>query len=441
MKIKFLLLYALFLNLPLHAQHWQAMDIEDLPANYGIFAISVVNEDVVWGVSFDYSFNYPVPLNHIPKVVRTTDGGATWEVLDVPGAIGRTSFDIAAFGPDTAFITTQDYGNGQGRGVFKTTDGGASWTEIYQNDAAGVWIRFFDKDEAIVINRDLMAKTDDGGDTWTEIDTSAFPAFGADEFTLIVSGNNGCIQKGNHIWFNTDKGRVYHSADRGETWSAVSAGQGDAAWIVSLAFRDTLHGVAMRKNTNGFPCKLSYTEDGGATWTASGSFMPSDYSVVSFIPGTQSSLFAAGNQLLLHSYSFDNGNSWDQTEDNLRLGAVEFLSPTLGWATRAGVAGATATAPIFKWNEDSQLFVGTTEPTRPVAMSVFPNPFSSHIQISLEEGLSPLSLEIQSIGGKLARQISPDQFPSIDLSSLPAGAYLLRATTDRGIAVRMVVKS
>lgn len=442
MKIKFLLLFALFFNLPLHAQHWQPFEIDDLPPTYLVFSISVVDENVVWGACYDGTVpTNPIPPNHLPKVIKTTDGGTTWQVFDVAGASGRISYDIVAFDEDTAFITTQDLGSGPGRGLFKTTDGGLTWTEVYHHTSAGVWVRFFDEMEGVLINRNLIAKTYDGGQSWTVLDQSVIPAFGAQEFTVIVNGNNGCIQKGNHIWFNTNKGRVYHSADRGETWSAVSAGHGSDAWMVALTFRDTLHGVAMRKNTNGFPSRLSFTEDGGVTWTLSSSFMPSDYSVVSYVPGTQSSLYAAGNQILPHAFSNDYGDSWEQTQDDPRLGALVFLSPTVGWATRAGSTGSSGLAPIFKWNEDSPLFVSTVEPTRPVAMSIFPNPFSSHIQISLEQGLTPLSLEVQSIDGKLTRQIPLDQFPSIDLSSLPAGAYLLRATTDKGIAVRMVVKS
>ncbi|MCB0681274.1 MAG: hypothetical protein KDC32_10140, partial [Saprospiraceae bacterium] len=54
----------------LNAQSWEEQAIGILPANYGVFDISVVDENIVWAVAFDQdAATGPIPLNHITKVL------------------------------------------------------------------------------------------------------------------------------------------------------------------------------------------------------------------------------------------------------------------------------------------------------------------------------------------------------------------------------------
>jgi hypothetical protein len=115
MKQQFLLLFSLLILIGARtsiAQHWEAYEIPGLPDNYAVWGISVVDKNVVWGVARDVNVSPPVPPGHLGRVVKTTDGGATWTIYEVNEALGRISYDITAFDENTAFITSQDLGSG-----------------------------------------------------------------------------------------------------------------------------------------------------------------------------------------------------------------------------------------------------------------------------------------------------------------------------------------
>lgn len=81
------------------------------------------------------------------------------------------------------------------------------------------------------------------------------------------------VHDGN-IWFATGgkAARVFHSADRGQTWTVVDTPLvhgPDSAGVFSIAFRDALHGIVVggdyRHPTDDVP-NVAFTSDGGKTW-------------------------------------------------------------------------------------------------------------------------------------------------------------------------------
>ena len=69
---------------------------------------------------------------------------------------------------------------------------------------------------------------------------------------------------GNDIWAGGSGGALFHSADGGQTWKAVSleAPSGaETGTITSIRFSDAQHGVVVTDNG-----KRWSTSDGGATW-------------------------------------------------------------------------------------------------------------------------------------------------------------------------------
>ena len=113
---------------PLNAQTWIPQGQGLFPVGYIVISISAVDDTVIWitaGLESVVSSGTPVPLNHKLKVLRSVDGGLNWQSHDV--ATGRFSFDIVAVSANTAWITTQSYGNGIANSIFKTEDGGFTW--------------------------------------------------------------------------------------------------------------------------------------------------------------------------------------------------------------------------------------------------------------------------------------------------------------------------
>src|SRR4029077_16099330 len=75
--------------------------------------LSVVNEKVVWASGTGGT------------VIRTIDGGKTWNVITVPGSEKLDFRDIEAFDANTAYILS--IGNGEASRIYKTIDGGKNW--------------------------------------------------------------------------------------------------------------------------------------------------------------------------------------------------------------------------------------------------------------------------------------------------------------------------
>lgn len=77
-------------------------------------------------------------------IVRTSDGGATWQRLAVPNAEKLDFRDIDAVSDDTAYALS--IGNGESSRIYKTTDAGKTWTLQFTNtdpkaffDAMAFW--------------------------------------------------------------------------------------------------------------------------------------------------------------------------------------------------------------------------------------------------------------------------------------------------------------
>ncbi|MEO0896679.1 MAG: T9SS type A sorting domain-containing protein [Bacteroidota bacterium] len=319
------------------SQDWIPYADGELPISYAVYDVSVVSDQVIWAVAWDATIGNFIPANHTIYVLKTVNGGDNWNAFPVSNALGRISFDIQGFSADTALITTQDFGSGAGRGVFRTVDGGQNWAETLNHPAGGVWIRFFNKNEGVVINRQIMAITSDQGNSWNLVPFGNIPAFGSNEFTLINSGSGGCKVVDDHIWFNTNAGRVFRSKDKGLTWTVDSTGFGPTAFISSIAFKDTLFGIA-HESVNSFTSRLAWTEDGGSTWSELTTDLNVGISEIAYVPGSDSTLIGisqASNSSGRSLKSYDFGKTWEQIDVGTYYRAMEFIDGNVGWVTRS----------------------------------------------------------------------------------------------------------
>mgnify|MGYP001593677295 CR=1 FL=1 len=79
-------------------------------------------------------------LTHGTGVYRTTDGGATWKHLGLADAQQITALRVDPTNPDRAFVSSlgHAFGPNAERGVFRTTDGGTTWKKVlFVNDSTG----------------------------------------------------------------------------------------------------------------------------------------------------------------------------------------------------------------------------------------------------------------------------------------------------------------
>lgn len=302
-------------------------------------AVSAPSEQVAW-------FS-----GHQAAVLRTTDGGTTWERLTVPGAAADSlEFrDVYAVNADTAYLLAA--GPGSRSRIYKTTDRGGSWTLQFTNrDTAAFYdcFDFWSADRGVVLSDGvgghlLIRRTADGGASWDLPPLDSLPLAQRGEGGFAASGTCIQVMAARYAWIGTgaaDTARVLRSDDGGKTWRSVPTpiSAGTFAGIATVAFRDPLHGMALGGKLGSpaeFSDNVAVTADGGRTWRLAG--RPTISGAIygaAVVPGRPGTVVAVGPRGLV--YTVDDGATWT-TLDTLSYWSVGFASRRLGWAV--GPAG------------------------------------------------------------------------------------------------------
>jgi uncharacterized protein (TIGR03437 family) len=222
-------------------------------------------------------------------VWKSTDAGATWK--PIADLIVNIAVNAMAFEPGNANViyagTGEGYFNGdgvRGAGIFKTTDGGATWTRLastatsdfhFVND---IVVSPNDNRRIYAATRTGVWSTTDGGGTWTR--------------TLNPSGifggalAGGCLDLAIRTDRITDhvlaacgtfeQAMVYRNTDAagGGDWTAVltEPGMGRTALAIAPSNQNVIYALASSIDPNS-PFYLALhavfrSMDGGASWTA-----------------------------------------------------------------------------------------------------------------------------------------------------------------------------
>jgi photosystem II stability/assembly factor-like uncharacterized protein len=222
-------------------------------------------------------------------VLRTVDGGQTWQQVGPPGTADLEFRDIEAFDAHHAVILS--IGPGDFSRVYVTSDAGQHWTLGFVNDDPNAFydcMSFFDHKRGLAVSDPVdgafrIIATNDGGRSWHVVPAAMPPAIDG-EFAFAASGQ--CLVTfGHDAWLASGGGaeaRVFHSRDRGRTWtvSATPLNSGPSSGIFALAFRDPRHGIAVGGDyvsPADSPNSLAVTSDGGATWQLITDAAPNEY--------------------------------------------------------------------------------------------------------------------------------------------------------------------
>jgi photosystem II stability/assembly factor-like uncharacterized protein len=272
-------------------------------------------------------------------VLRTVDGGATWQRVEVVGASALDFRDIQAFDQNTAFVLS--IGPGEQSRIYKTSDGGKIWQLQFTNKDPKAFydcFAFWDSTHGIALSDSVDGKfplisTSDGA-TWNPVAVKKMPAALPNEGAFAASGTCIATYGKQDVWFGTGgpAARVFHSSDRGQTWTVAetpiihgAATQG----VFSLAFWTAKDGIAVggdyKEPTKG-EATAALTHDGGKTWSLV-SKQPQGYRSAVAI-GLPHSLIAVGTSGA--DISHNGGNSWQHMlSDDLNAAA---LTGNRGWA-------------------------------------------------------------------------------------------------------------
>jgi photosystem II stability/assembly factor-like uncharacterized protein len=139
---------------------------------------------------------------------RTTDGGQTWESL---GLQEWAIYCMLALDSERLYL-------GSGRGVFRSTDGAATWNQANNGIAATEIGPLVCLDSVTVLagTGSGMFRSTDNGQTWVESGTGIFPQF----ITCLAVDHKKNVFAGNMVF--SPNGGIYKSTDGGLSWRCTS---------------------------------------------------------------------------------------------------------------------------------------------------------------------------------------------------------------------------
>lgn len=211
-------------------------------ASIGALSVSTSDPNIIYVGTGEADMRSDISFG--AGVYKSTDAGRSWSYagLNDTRQIGRVLVDPK--NPDVVLVAALGHGFGPNseRGVYRTTDGGKSWTRVlYKDENTGAIDLAYDPDNSRTVYASLwnvrrpayntyapitgpgggLYKSTDGGATWKEIAGHGLPTgtlgrIGVD----VVAG-----QHGKRVYALIDAGStsgLYRSDDGGEDWNLMS---------------------------------------------------------------------------------------------------------------------------------------------------------------------------------------------------------------------------
>ncbi len=218
---------------------WEPIFDDQASLSIGAVAIAPSNSDVLWVGTGEGN-----PRNSQSAgrgLFRSMDGGQNWDFMGLPNSRNIHRILIDPRDENTVYVGAQGpaWGESAERGVYKTTDGGATWDRIlYVNDSTGVADMVMDPENP---NKILVAMwqfkrwpwffksggdgsglyvTYDGGAIWEErTDEDGLPKGELGRMGLAIApGKTNVI----YALIESKKNALYRSNDGGFSWKKVS---------------------------------------------------------------------------------------------------------------------------------------------------------------------------------------------------------------------------
>jgi photosystem II stability/assembly factor-like uncharacterized protein len=298
-------------------------------------------------------------------VLRTTDGGMTWQELPER----RTA--------DAIFFTDELTGTAvSGSNIFRTTDGGESWQLQNSGVTTNLWDVYFTSVNIGYVSGSsgVILKTTDAGENWTQQESgvtvvlNGISFFGSQIGTAV--GSSGTIvhtRDGGETWTVQPTGRtnilrgvhqidenrasvsgstiVLRTNDGGENWTVQNTGANVALHDISFATPD--RGIVVGHQ------QIYMTEDGGETWTRAEARSLRDYRGVTWVNGNTAVVVGDGGKIKTAMTQADEEPLWVWPGDTNNDGTVTAADvlPILFWYNESGPVRREVFVPVWEAQE------------------------------------------------------------------------------------------
>ncbi len=208
-------------------------------AAVGAIAVSVSDPNVIYVGTGEATIRGNV--SHGDGVYKSTDGGKTWRNMGLAATRHIGKIRIHPKNPDIVYVAAfgHAWGTNPERGVYRSTDGGETWELVlHKSDRAGSHDIAMDPNNPRIIYASIwqaqryphqlisggedsgLWKTTDGGETWTELTRKP----GLPTGILGKIGIAASPARPDRAWaiVEAEDGGLFRTDDGGETWERVS---------------------------------------------------------------------------------------------------------------------------------------------------------------------------------------------------------------------------
>ena len=305
---------------------WHPIFDDQSIASIGALAVAPSRPDTIYVGTGEADMRSDITFGD--GVYKSTDGGKTWRNIGLRDSqqIGRVL--VHPRDPNIVLVAAlgHAFGANSERGVYRTTDGGATWKKVLgkDNDSGAVDLAF-DPGNPLVVYASLwqvrrpawsvyaptsgpgsgLYKSVDGGITWRQITGNGFPDEGVGRIGIAVAA--GSAGRRVYALVDASTGGLYRSDDAGRTWRRVSSDR--RIWMrgwyfggVTVDPKDS--NVVYLSNTT-----LYRSTDGGEHFTGlKGAPGGDDYHSLWVAPEDPKRMILASDQGA--AISVDGGKSW-----------------------------------------------------------------------------------------------------------------------------------
>jgi photosystem II stability/assembly factor-like uncharacterized protein len=221
---------------------WEPIFDAEPIASIGAIAIAPSNPQIIYLGTGESDMRSDISYGD--GVYKSTDGGATWRNIGLRDSqnVGRILVDPRDANVALVAALGHAFGPNSERGVYRSTDGGATWTKtLSKNDDTGAIDLCWDAANPTVVYAALwqtrrppwsvyaptngpgsgLYKSTDSGVTWKQLTGQGFPSEGLGRIGIAIPPG----QNGNRIYAVVDAhdGGIYRSDDAGQNWRRVSS--------------------------------------------------------------------------------------------------------------------------------------------------------------------------------------------------------------------------
>ena len=267
-------------------------------------------------------------VSHGDGVYKSNDGGKSWKKIGLEDTRQISRIRVHPKNPDIVFVAAQGHvwGPNDQRGVFRSKDGGKTWERVlFRSNKAGACDLIMDPTNPNILYAGLwevyrkpwtlesggpgsgIFKSTDGGDTWSEITRNP----GLPKSTVGIVGLAVSPANSDRVWaiIEAEDGGVFRSDNGGRTWTKVNEERRlrQRAWYYTRIYADPKNADTVYALNTGF----YKSNDGGRT-----------YSGISVPHGDNHDLWIAPddpNRMINSNdgganVSFNGGRSWTEQD-------------------------------------------------------------------------------------------------------------------------------